>query len=317
MAEEAMESGEGVYQEDHEHEDPQDIHEGEEPAQEERSYEEMEGEGEIDFSQVTSWGKALYQNIAQEEKELNFEENDYVGFIEDLGEGWARGQLANGELGVFPLAMVDFPPEEEDPSTADTPSSPGASRKSFRNLNAPPPSAADDGELEEADEASTKRREQRKNLIAEMKDIQHQTDDQIKMKKLLEKEVSEKRNKIIRGNEELLNMRAEVLDDKLMLLNTIQLLSSVEEFIQAARSLNTLQPELHDKLLTLAEAVQKEAKSRQVLTDHAGKLARSMANQQGNLSTITKLMENISLVSYEEVKPVMEQLANSLIKEVK
>src|SRR5690606_24036091 len=50
---------------------------------------------------IIAWGTAIYSYTAQQEGELSFNEGDYIGILEELGDGWSRGDL-NGVEGLFP-----------------------------------------------------------------------------------------------------------------------------------------------------------------------------------------------------------------------
>jgi hypothetical protein len=54
---------------------------------------------------ITAWGTALYAYTAQDDTQLSFNEGDTVGIIEDLKDGWSRGDI-NGYEGLFPTDYV-------------------------------------------------------------------------------------------------------------------------------------------------------------------------------------------------------------------
>ena len=49
---------------------------------------------------------ASFKYVASNEDELSFEIGDIVTFIEDIEEGWAKGEIENGDSGLYPTNFV-------------------------------------------------------------------------------------------------------------------------------------------------------------------------------------------------------------------
>jgi len=49
---------------------------------------------------------AAFKYVASNEDELSFEVGDIITFIEDIEEGWAKGEIENGDSGLYPTNFV-------------------------------------------------------------------------------------------------------------------------------------------------------------------------------------------------------------------
>jgi len=294
---------------------------------------------EEDYSHVKAWGRALYNYEGETEEDLKFQVGDYVGVTVDHGDGWSRGQVDGvGHDGLFPTDYLDYVMEDSSTNEheQDANYSGGVNRitqsMSFRRSRgtsrdgsplvhrksvAPPVDEPVVDEADEVDEVSQKRREQRKQLISEMKDIQKETDRQIVKKQDIKKNITKLTETKKELEKEISDLRSVHIDDVIMLRQTVQLLSVVDQFVNETKTLVFVQPELNKNVIQLAETVQKDSKARPALSVHAERIARSMANQQGNLTTITNLLENVCKLSVEELQPELYQLAESLVRVVK
>ncbi|CBY30464.1 unnamed protein product [Oikopleura dioica] len=50
--------------------------------------------------------EAAFKYVASNEDELSFEVGDIITFIEDIEEGWAKGEIDNGDSGLYPTNFV-------------------------------------------------------------------------------------------------------------------------------------------------------------------------------------------------------------------
>ena len=51
--------------------------------------------------------KATFAYRASNEDELSFEEGQIVYFIEEVEDGWAKGELEDGTTGLYPTNFVE------------------------------------------------------------------------------------------------------------------------------------------------------------------------------------------------------------------
>jgi hypothetical protein len=51
--------------------------------------------------------KAVFSYRAANEDEISFDEGTLLTFLETVEDGWARGKLQNGKMGLFPTNFVE------------------------------------------------------------------------------------------------------------------------------------------------------------------------------------------------------------------
>ena len=62
-------------------------------------------EGQADQGQTA---KAVYDYQAEDESEITFDPGDIITNIEQIDDGWWRGQSPDGRFGLFPANYVEL-----------------------------------------------------------------------------------------------------------------------------------------------------------------------------------------------------------------
>lgn len=97
---------------------------------------------------IIAWGVAIYRYEAQSENELTFNEGDWIGILEELPDGWSKGDYYGIE-GLFPTSYVQKMEQTNEDTTTPQPT-------------------------EEDEEAIKKKRERRDKLKAQMKEFKEE-----------------------------------------------------------------------------------------------------------------------------------------------
>eukprot|EP01117_Protostelium_nocturnum_P012092 TRINITY_DN442_c0_g1_i5.p1 TRINITY_DN442_c0_g1~~TRINITY_DN442_c0_g1_i5.p1 ORF type:complete len:538 (-),score=215.53 TRINITY_DN442_c0_g1_i5:40-1653(-) len=251
----------------------------------------MEGEGYVD--PFVSWGKSIYSYEGSGEGELKFEVGQWIGVLEDYGDGWSLGQVdGQGDQGNFPTDYLDYSAEAQQ----------DAGYATIR-----------DAREEQKTEASQKRKDERKQLMGEMKHLQEEAEKQTQLADSLQKEMSDL-SELIQKERLLLNeIKSSKLDEQSLVHDVLRLIYSMDHFGDVSHALANSEGKLHESFSNLANDIHKESKSRPALASHASNLGMKIANHQGHTEALSKMLEELVKSSFD-VRPQLEVLVGFLTK---
>jgi len=237
---------------------------------------------------ITAWGTTLYPYTAQSEGELSFNEGDLIGIIEDLPDGWSRGDV-NGVEGVYPTNYVQ---RSEEPTEAE--------------------------QVPHQDEEQQRaRREKRDKMKEQMRELKSELVNQSKVRQQIEKEMrelTEVKQKLTKENREA---RATMSDKASILMDLVKLQYSIDMHTEALSDLQAPSIVSLDAITQFSAELSKEAKSIPLLTPHATKLSartKEMKVAADHYRAVTEDGEKLLKEIYPELDSLVRALQRGTLK---
>jgi len=216
---------------------------------------------------ITSWGKALYKYEALESDQLSFDVGDLIGIIENLGDGWSRGDIW-GKEGVFPTNYV----KPWDESSEEDPKSP----------------------KKIPEEEIAKRRENREKMKQEFREVKRELERVQKEISTKEKELAsyvESKTKYVRDFQ---NSKAELSTNETILRDLLKLLDSEDSYLDTIPALTNVNNQTIDLIKNFEKEFQKEVKNSSALNSFYESAAHKMKLIPSYLDESSKLNESTS-----------------------
>eukprot|EP01114_Cavostelium_apophysatum_P014553 TRINITY_DN3804_c0_g2_i1.p1 TRINITY_DN3804_c0_g2~~TRINITY_DN3804_c0_g2_i1.p1 ORF type:complete len:278 (+),score=95.91 TRINITY_DN3804_c0_g2_i1:136-969(+) len=232
---------------------------------------------------ATEWVCAIYDHEGAEEGELSFKEGDWIGVLEDYGDGWARGFVEDRE-GHFPLNLTQKSDTTEVPAEA---------------------------QLSVSVEIQQKRRQQRELLKEELRNLKEVSAKQNQEKAKAEKEIRELTEASQKLKKELRHLKADLSDKNSLLYDLIKLTHAMDMHFEASKGLSTSAKENIEAISHFSSEYQKEGKSSAALAPYAQKAVPKMKELGDLITTYNAQTEEASKLA-KEFRPELEAMIKTL-----
>jgi len=235
-------------------------------------------------SNVSEWLLTVYAYDAQNEGELSFKEGEWVGLLEDYGDGWGRGlhQGTNTE-GVFPLNYTQKSEEYQSQGQVDP-----------------------EAQLQ-------KKREIREKLKEEMKDLKEVQSKQQQRREILEKDIRQLTETSQKLKKELRHLKADLSDKNSLISDLIKLTYAMDYHLDSTivLSKSTATSEYCESISHFNSEFQKESKNSSGIVPFAQKTCPKL-KELSDLVQSYQTQSEESLKLAKEVKPDLEILTKAV-----
>jgi len=216
-------------------------------------------------SNVSEWVISIYAYEGQNETELSFKEGEWIGILEDYGDGWGRGlhQLSN-KTGVFPMNYTQ--------------------------------KSETQGQLNQ-DAQMQKKRDIRDKLKEEMKDLKEGQIKQQQRREILEKEISQLTESSQKLKKELRHLKADLSDKNSIVSDLIKLTYALDYHVDSTFSISksSATPEYCEAISHFNSEFQKESKNSSGMIPFAQKTCPK-------LKELAELVQSFQFQSEESFK---------------
>jgi len=234
---------------------------------------------------IIAWGVAIYRYEAQSENELTFNEGDWIGILEELPDGWSKGDYYGIE-GLFPTSYVQKMEQTNEDTTTPQPT-------------------------EEDEEAIKKKRERRDKLKAQMKEFKEELVSENKQRKQLEKELKELNEKKLKLQKEVKLSKASLPDNNSILYDLLKLTYTIDVHTDAVVDLEKPTKDSVEALNQFNTEFSKESKGNPSLGAFQSKIGPKLTSFSNQLQRSLELLVECQTLGMD-FNNALEKLAKVL-----